>query len=59
MTKEPNRNKAKREFSDRMVYSGKPAEFSRDWKLSEPLTRFLVGFGLVALIYIFASYAGI
>ena len=59
MTKRPNRNKAKRELASRMIYHGKPLEYSGEWRISEPLTRFIVGFSLVALIYMIASYAGI
>ena len=59
MTKRPNRNKAKRELSSRMIYHGKPLEYGREWRISEPLTRFIVGLSLVALIYMIASYAGI
>ena len=54
MTKRPNRNKAKRELASRMIYHGKPLEYSGEWR-----TRFIVGFSLVALIYMIASYAGI
>jgi hypothetical protein len=42
-----------------MIYHGKPLEYGREWRISEPLTRFIVGLSLVALIYMIASYAGI
>lgn len=56
MTKMPKRPQARREAQ----YAFEPLQMkSGDWRLSEPATRFAVGFIFVLVIYAAASAFGI